>query len=86
MTGEQRHTDHIENGQRASRHSLPTQCFLFFSHPHFLKTILYQPANGTFGFSPTQNANASQNQKSRFFANAPKDFELNNLFLKVEVL
>ncbi len=38
MTSGQRHTDHIENGQRVSRHSLPTLCFLFFSHPHFLKT------------------------------------------------
>lgn len=53
---------------------------------HFLKFLLAIRTNGTFGFSPTQNANASQNQKSRFFANAPKDFELNNLFLKVEVL
>jgi hypothetical protein len=38
LTGGQQHTDHIENGQRVSQHSLPTLCFLFFSHPHFLKT------------------------------------------------
>ena len=37
LTVEQ-HTDHISNGQRVSRHSLPTLCFLFFFHPHFLKT------------------------------------------------
>jgi hypothetical protein len=32
------HTPHIENGQRVSRHSLPTLCYLFFPHPNFLKT------------------------------------------------
>lgn len=68
MTGEQRHTDHIDNGQRVSRHSLPTHCFLFFPHPHFLKTILSQPASGTFGLAPTHIANPSQSQKSHFFA------------------
>ena len=38
MTGEHRHRNDITNGQRVSQHSLPTLCFLFFSHPHFLKT------------------------------------------------
>lgn len=41
MTGDKRHTDHIANGQRVSRSrwlSGPTPCFLFFPHPHFLKT------------------------------------------------
>ena len=62
------HTDHNSSGQRVSRHSLPTLCFLFFSHPHFLKTILSQPVSGTFGFAPTHKANPSQSQKSHFFA------------------
>jgi len=68
LTGEHRHKNDITNGQRVSRHSLPTLCFLFFSHPHFLKTILSQPASGTFGFAPTHKADPSQSQKSHFFA------------------
>ena len=70
MTGEQKHTDHIETGERVSRHSLPTLCFLFFSHRTFLKTILASRTSGTFGFAPTHKADPSQNQKSHFFANA----------------
>ncbi|MEZ4984433.1 MAG: hypothetical protein R2795_05240 [Saprospiraceae bacterium] len=70
MTGGQQHTDIFENGQRVSRHSLQTPSFLFFSHPHFFKTILSHPASGTFGFAPTHKADPSQSQKSHFFANA----------------
>ena len=70
MTSEQKHTDHIETEQRVSRHSLPTLCFLFFSHRTFLKTILASRTSGTFGFAPTHKADPSQNQKSHFFANA----------------
>ncbi len=51
MTGGQRHIDYIDNGQGVSRHSFQTLCFLFFPHPNFLKTILSQPASGTFGFA-----------------------------------
>lgn len=48
------------------------------AHPsHFLKFLLASRTNGTFGFaqytpvlSLPKEANASQNQKSRFFANA----------------
>ena len=37
------------------------------AHPsHFLKFLLANRTNGTFGFAPTHQANASQNQKSRF--------------------
>lgn len=54
---------------------------------HFLKFLLTSRTNGTFGFAPTHQANASQNQKSRFFTHAPKDTELNTLLkFKVEVL
>jgi hypothetical protein len=36
------------------------------AHPsHFLKFLLASRTNGTFGFAPTRQANASQNQKSR---------------------
>ncbi|HMX60075.1 MAG TPA: hypothetical protein PKD39_05755, partial [Chitinophagales bacterium] len=56
------HTDHISSGQRVSRHSLPTLCFLFFVHPHFLKTILANRISGTtcpakagFAFADTQS-------------------------------
>jgi len=69
LTGDQ-HRDHISSGQRVSRHSLPTLCFLFFPTAHFLKTILSRPTSGTFGFAPTHKADPSQSQKSHFFANA----------------
>ena len=53
----------------------------------FLKFLLASLTNRTFGFAPTSEAYASQNQKSCFFSKAPKDFELNTqLTLKVEVL
>ena len=40
MTGDQ-HTDHITNGQRVSRHSLPTLLYFLFSPPHiFFNSIL----------------------------------------------
>lgn len=37
MTGDQRHRNDIVNGQRGSRHSLPSLCFLFFPHHTFFK-------------------------------------------------
>lgn len=72
MTDDQRHRNYITNGQRVSRHLLPTVWFLSFFHPHFLKTILFQPESGTFGYSPTHKAYSSQSQKSHFFAHAEK--------------
>lgn len=58
------------------------------AHPsHFLKFLLASRTNGTFGFAPTHLANASQNQKSRFFTHLQKDSELyTQLTLKVDVL
>jgi hypothetical protein len=58
------------------------------AHPsHFLKFLLASRTNGTFGFAPTHKANPSQNQKSRFIANARKVFDSNNqLILKIEDL
>jgi hypothetical protein len=47
------HTDHISNGQRVSRHSLPTERFLFFAHPHFFKPILANP-HWHIGFCPNR--------------------------------
>ena len=39
---------------------------------HFFKFLLASHTNGTFDFAPTHKANASQNQKSRFFAHAQR--------------
>ena len=87
MTGDQKHTDHIATRQHLNRHADQRYVFYFFPHHTFLKTILANRTNGTFGFAPTHEANASQNQKSRFFAHAQKVSELNTqLTLKVEVL
>ena len=43
------------------------------AHPsHFIKFLLASRTNGTFGFAPTHEANASQNQKSRFLPTYPR--------------
>ncbi len=82
MTGDQKHTDHIVTVQRVSRHSSQPEVFYFFPHRTFLKTILASRTNGTFGFAPTHEANASQNQKSQFLATAPiRMITLNTKFL-----
>jgi hypothetical protein len=44
---------------------LPTLCFLFFSHPHFLKTILASPQVAHLAL-PHPQADPSQSQKSHF--------------------
>jgi hypothetical protein len=47
------------------------------AHPsHFLKFLLASRTSGTFGFAQTHKANASQNQKSHFLANALTTFDL----------
>jgi hypothetical protein len=74
------HTDHIATGQ-LSRHSSRPDVFYFFPTTHFLKTILASRTSGTFGFAPTHKANASQNQKSHFLANAPTDYSYKNVTL-----
>jgi RPA family protein len=38
----------------------------------FLKFLLASRTSGTFGFAPTHKADASQNQKSHFLANAQR--------------
>jgi len=68
LTGDQKHRNDITSGQRVSRPSLPTLCFLFFPHPHFLKTILSQHASGTFSFAPARQADPSQSQKSHLLS------------------
>jgi len=62
----EQHTDHITNGQRLSRHSLPTPMFFIFFQRTFFKNNFSQSHIGTFGFAPTRKANTSQNQKSQF--------------------
>jgi hypothetical protein len=56
------------------------------THPsHFLKFLLASRTNGTFGFT-RHTSHRFAKPKEPFYDNAPKDFELNNLSLKVEVL
>jgi len=69
LTGDQGHRNDITNGQRVSRHSLPTLCFLFFPLRTFLKTILASRTNGTFGFAPTAQADTQAKPKEPFLAN-----------------
>jgi len=54
-----------ETDKQISRHSLPTRmCFNFLTH--CTKNLKFsQPTNSTFDFALTQEANPSQNQKSR---------------------
>ena len=40
---------------------------------HFLKFLLVSHKFGTFAFAPTHKADSSQNQRSHFFANTPKN-------------
>lgn len=49
-----------------------------------LKFLLASRTNGTFGFA-RHTSHRFAKPKEPFYDNAPKDFELNNLSLKVEV-
>ena len=68
MTGDQKHTDNIETGQRVIRYSSRSDVFYFFSHRTFLKTILASHTSGTFGFAPTHKANPSAKPKEPLFS------------------
>jgi len=69
LTGDQKHTDHIETGQRVIRHSSRPNVFLFFfAAPHFLKTILGSRTSGTFGFAPTHKPTLRKTKRATFFA------------------
>jgi hypothetical protein len=69
LTGDQRHKDHIANGQQLSRQSLPTLLYFSFSAPHiFFNSILASRTNGTFGFAPTHKADPLPKPKEPFFA------------------
>ena len=70
MTGDQKHTDHIQTGQQLSRHSSRPDFFYFFPHRTFLKTILASRTNGTFGFA-RHTSRPFAKPKEPFFANAP---------------
>jgi hypothetical protein len=77
LTGDQRHTDHISNGQQLSRHSLPSLLYFLFSQPHiFFNSILASLTSGTFGFALTHKANPSQNQKSHFLPTPSFKFDV----------
>jgi hypothetical protein len=86
LTGDQRHRNDITNGQHLNRHADRPYVFYFFPTAHFLKTILCQPASGTFGFTPPHKADPSQSQKSHFFSYADKHIvKLDNKMLKTNV-
>jgi len=53
--------------------------------PHLLKFLFTSRTNGTFGFARHKSHRFAK-PKEPFYDNAPRDFELNNLSSKVEVL
>lgn len=67
MTGDHKHTDHIQTGQRLSQHSSRPDIFYFFSYRTFLKTILASRTSGTFGFASTHKADPSAKPKEPLF-------------------
>lgn len=69
MTSDQ-HIEHIQTGQRVSRHSSRPDVFYFFPHRTFLKPILASRTNGTFGFARHTSQRFAK-PKEPFFANAP---------------
>ena len=71
MTGDQRHADHIGNGQRVSLNSLPTLLYFLFSLAHiFLNSIL---ASRTLAHMPAAQANTqTQACKRANFTNVLK--------------
>jgi len=77
LTGDQ-HTDHIANGQRVSRHSLPTLLYFLFSPPHiFFNSIL---AKRTLAHLQAAQADTqTQACKRANFANAPTTFGYLNI-------
>jgi len=79
LTGDQ-HTDHISNGQRVSRHSLPTLLYFLFSPPHnFL--IQFVAAAQTAHLQAAQAYPQPKLAKEPFFANAPgQTNRLKNVF------
>ncbi|MFM7856171.1 MAG: hypothetical protein ACKO96_30680, partial [Flammeovirgaceae bacterium] len=60
------HTDHIENGQRVSRYSLPTPCFLFFFPPAFFKNNFSKPALAHWLLPQPHKPTLRQKPKSQF--------------------
>jgi hypothetical protein len=63
------HTDHISNGQRVSRYSLPPLlCFNFFPIAQKKLNFYCRSINGTFSFAPTAQTNPSAKAKEPFFS------------------
>ena len=65
LTGEQRHTDHIDNGQRVSRHSFADPMFYFF-HRIFLKQFSATPQMAHLAL-PTQSQPFAKPKRIAFF-------------------
>jgi putative transcriptional regulator len=67
LTGDQKHTDHITNGQRVSRHSLPTLLYFLFSPPHiFLIQFYCQPHKWHIWFCPTHKPTLRKTKRAIF--------------------
>jgi len=75
LTGDKRHRNNTTNGQRVSRHSLPTLLCFNFSQRTFLKTILASPQVAHLAL-PHPQSDPSQSQKSHFFAYAPTEIRI----------
>lgn len=59
--------NHIGQHRTTDQHADRPNVFLFFAHPHFLKTILLPTHIWHIWFCPTAQADPSQNQKSQIF-------------------
>ena len=83
MTGEHRHKNDTTNGQRVSRHSLPTLlCFIFLPTAQNILKFIANPQMAHLVLPKTQ-ADPSQNQKSHIFAHAQtKCINLKSEFIK----
>jgi hypothetical protein len=81
LTGDQ-HTDHISNGQRVSRHSIPTLLYFLFSQPHiFFNSIL---ASRTLAHLQAAQADTqTQACKKANFATAPLNNDVSYLYCQV---
>jgi len=81
LTGEKRHRNDITNGQRVSRHSLPTLCFLFFSHRTFFKNNFSQPHKWHIWFCPTHKPTLRKTKRA-IFSQRTENHKFDNLKLR----
>jgi hypothetical protein len=65
MNNRNKHKVTGQMNQQTADPKVNASVFLFFPNAHFLKTILANRTNGTFGFA-RYTSRPSQNQKSHF--------------------